>query len=452
MGKKHPTKMPFQSLPRELVGEILGLLPSKKDQSSSALVSTQFLALARPILFSSIRLPKVLLDHAFRSDISADTNPRDYKDFVSFLVSSPEISHHIRDLTLWEYALEDDSPDSIESYELGALSIELMDDILSNLPSLQSLWLHGVTFKISDTPVPYRHHSIDRLIITRPLGISDVMKPLAFFSHVRELSLLWVQDSGEPSASFEQTLQSHDLSQVFSDDLQVSEIRISSKEWDLELWAEMFLRTSTPKVLRSISIHCDMFSNGAHTSSKLFELMCKAAPTLTHITLGETQRKQFKLNGYVIAYNDPRCAYHHFDSEAMRTRLAPLTSLRSLTFEFKFYEPGRRFSNTPYPRAEVFARMVRLLAAFPPCVRRVTLSFAHPDPVFLSDSGVLYDDLRWGSWVWPDIDLRLLVPLLRRYERLEAVVFEGVERTTVEEKERILTDLPEFSKLIQFVG
>lgn len=320
--------MPIQSLPCELLGEIIELLPSKKDQASAALVSTHFHALACPILVSNIRLPKVLLDHAFSLDITADTNPRDYRDFVSFLISSPEISRHIRDLTLWEYALEP-TPNPIRSLELGAFNVELLYRMLANLPSLRSLWLHGVTFKVSDTSIPYQTDSIDRLIITRPLGISDVMKPLAFFSQIRELSLLWALDSGDFLESFEQILKKHDLSRVFSDDLQVSNIRINSRDWDLKFWAEMFLRTSTPTVLRSISIHCNMFSDDAFTSSKVFDLMCKAAPTLTHITLGETQRRKLKLGKHAIAYNDRRCAYHQFDSDQMRARLAPLTSLRS---------------------------------------------------------------------------------------------------------------------------
>lgn len=49
------------------------------------------------------------------------------------------------------------------------------------------------------------------------------------------------------------------------------------------------------------------------------------------------------------------------------------------------------------------------------------------------------------------MNLRLLVPLLQRYEELEAVVFQGADEMRAEEKERILNDLPEFRDLIQFV-
>lgn len=128
----------------------------------------------------------------------------------------------------------------------------------------------------------------------------------------------------------------------------------------------------------------------------------------------------------------------------MRTRLAPLTSLHSLTLMFQL------FTSKTSPEfdflCQTFERMIPILASFPPCLRRITFSFVHPK---LQEAV----DFTGPSWQlsWLDMNLRLLVPLLQRYEELEAVVFQGADEMRAEEKERILNDLPEFRDLIQFV-
>ncbi|KAF7793321.1 hypothetical protein EIP86_004433 [Pleurotus ostreatoroseus] len=154
----------------------------------------------------------------------------------------------------------------------------------------------------------------------------------------------------------------------------------------------------------------------------MFNLLRQAAPTLTHLTLGTGYYKR----------NVPRerHAYRDFDSQEMRTCLAPLTALRTLTLKFEFHDPLWQGAGYWSP-AETFAHMVLILASFPLCLRRIVLSFADVKP-----TGLYHPKFRlWsGSWLWSELDLRLLVPLIGRYEHLEAVVFEGTQGATPEEQ------------------
>ena len=177
----------------------------------------------------------------------------------------------------------------------------------------------------------------------------------------------------------------------------------------------------------------------------MFDFLQEAASTLTHVTFGASHIEK---GGPADGLDDDQYAYRHFDSDEMRRRLAPLTSLRSITLKFEFHSTG--FNPGLYPRSDVFAHMILVLASFPLCLRRITLSFANPTYDLKLSPGVAYATPHGGSWLWPELNLRQLVPLLRRYEQLEAVVFVGVDGMTAEERKRILNDLPELTRIIRF--
>ncbi|KAF7796967.1 hypothetical protein EIP86_008155 [Pleurotus ostreatoroseus] len=321
--------------------------------------------------------------------------------------------------------------------------------MVSNLPSLQTLWVHSVPFKRCDTALLNKLEGIKRLIIS----CSDLwafMVPMESFSHIGELLLLSCHIGKEPwdeGDTFEQTLVKYSIANVFSRRLRASSIYIRCYySWDIEDWIEMFRNTPTSQALQSFGVHCMHFTSECHVSSSMFDFLHDAAATLTHLTLGASHvKKRDGEHGYLP---DEQYAYHKFDSDEMRARLAPLTSLRSVTLQFDFHTTG--FNPDVYPRADVFAHMVPLLASFPPCLQQVTLSFANPAYDLNISTGHAHSSPHGGSWVWPELDLRPLVLLLQRYEQLEAVVFEGAEGTTAEERTRILYDLPELRGVIQF--
>ncbi len=468
--------MPIQHLPGDVVVEIAECLPSKRDQSSMARISTHFLSLVRPVLFSSICLPKVLEDQrddwfddpdfeeVYRlTTIGYDLNPRDYKTFVSFLASAPHLATFVRNLTLWESPLNPLDP----RVELGALNLELLHSMISKLPSLRTLWLHNVQFKKANTLVPYRHNSIDRLVISCPANRPwDVTKPASLFSHIHTLSPFSSGNRWQPIP----TNEGPDGTEPFAVDLQVSNLHVNSpywgpdvwringpdswvdpilsimpwpngQTWGIEVWTDMLRKTPTPKILQSFSLHCDTFTATCTPSSTTFDFLREAAWTLTHLTFGTG------FYGPNIPYN--QWAYHKFDSAEMRTRLAPLTSLRSITLKFHAFDSTQ--SNTSLDIVSgTFAVMVSLLASFPPCVRRITFSFADAKFDVLRHPGHPGLLPRSESWCWSDLNLRQIVPLLQRYTQLEAVIFEGAEGSRQEDKERILNDLPEIRGLVQF--
>lgn len=260
-----------------------------------------------------------------------------------------------------------------------------------------------------------------------------------------------------PGTTLEQKLWRYNLSSSDLDDLQISKIHLHSDNWvALDFWAAVFKQTLTPNLLRSFSVFCDRFTTEIHSPSTIFDLLHDAAPTLAHITLGasHTTRWNSAEHGFFEDVHDNQCAYHEFDSHEMRTRLAPgLTSLRSLTLEFQFHPPARslgaQYVLSPY---EAFTRMAPILASFPTCLERITLSFASTGLMLVDSYHAPYTDLHGGSWLWPELNLPLLVPWLRRYEQLNHIVFEGpAEGVTTAERARILTDLAEFSERIEFV-
>lgn len=392
--------MSIQSLPPEIVKLVIESLASKKDLSSLSLASSHFLSLARPVLFSSIRLPKSLEDHGFRSavkdmDPEFDCNVRDYKGFIVFLTKFPHLALYVRDLTLWEGPLDHHGG---PSYILTPLSLNFLHWMLSKLPSLRSLWLHMIRFKSVETPVPHRCNSIDRVVISCPLSAYDVLKPLALFTRIQDLSLTSLYDltRAPPGTTFEQKLARYNLSRSDLDDLQIAKIHLHSESCiALDFWAAVFQQTLTPNLLRSFSVSCDRFTTAVRPSSAIFDLLRGAAATLAHITLGASHTKQRLRTGYFIEdLHDDQCAYHEFDLQEMRTGLTALTSLRSLTLKFQFHPPERSLDDldvlSPY---EAFTRMAPILASFPTCLERITFSFASPGPMLVDTYNPPYRDL-----------------------------------------------------------
>ncbi len=358
-------------------------------------------------------------------------DPSSYTDLVFFLTSTPQLAFFIHSLTLWG------NPPEADVLAVAPMEVEVLNGILSALPSLRTLCLHNVKFTSSNIAVPYRYDSINRLILSSTTQPYDVMKPLAFFSHIHELELELARSWERPALtplSFEEICLWWHISNIVPTHVQVSSIHLKGPFYRPIL--EMFRRTRTPHPrLRSFSIHNTDIINYCYPSSSLLDFLCESAPILTHITLG---------TGYPSPFQIGR-AYHEFDSQEMRTRLAPLTSLLSLTLKVYSETMGLSATNIELLTCqETFARMMPLLASFPPSLRRITFSFAHPKPW-------VHSRFTGASWLSPDLDLRPLVPLLQRYKQLEIIAFEGNDDMKVEEKERVLNDLLELRNLIRFV-
>lgn len=261
--------MPIQALPLEIVTAVVECVPSKKDLSSISLVSTYFLPLARPFLFSSICLPKLELYKSrslqrYFQQRSSDLS--DYRDFIALLTSAPHLAFFIRTLIIWGCATE--------------LGPALLSDMLSILPSLRTLWLRGVTFPRINTSVPYRYPNIDRLILFDSPWAT--METLALFSHIHELEID-VDSSWMYSGLYHQIYQWWTTPKTLPE---VSTIRLQCVSEAMNAWSNLFMQTHIPKTLQSFSIHCDLFTTHGHPSSKLFDLLREAASTLTHLSIG----------------------------------------------------------------------------------------------------------------------------------------------------------------------
>ncbi|KAF7791132.1 hypothetical protein EIP86_002143 [Pleurotus ostreatoroseus] len=283
--------MPIQSLPLEIEEMIIKSLPSKNDLSSLSRVSPNFLNLVRPRLFADIRLPKNFEDHVSTSGgPEVAEHPRGYKDFVTFLTSTPDLARFIRQLTLWGPLDRNASWSSS-----GSLDRELLVDIISKLPSLRTLWLHGVVFKRSDAAVQHKRESIDRLIISCT-RLWEFMVPMELFTRIEDLVLLSCPIGNEiwdEGNTFDQTLVNYGISKVFSRQLQASSIYIDCYfSWDIEHWIEMFRKTPTSKVLRSFGVRCAHLTSDCHVTSTMFDFLHEAASTLTHLTLGASHTRK----------------------------------------------------------------------------------------------------------------------------------------------------------------
>lgn len=246
--------MPIQSLPSEIVTAIIEWIPSKKDQSLISLTSTYLRSLACPFLFSSVRFPRVFRPaYPRRRNLAQDSAPsarkedcdtRSYTEFVSFLTSTPQVAFFIHSLTLWGNRREG-------GLRVVLMEVEILNDILSLLPSLKTLCLHKVQFLRSSVPVshPSQHYSIDRLKLSHTLGPWDVMTPLALFSHIDELELetanAWDRTGSLPS--FEQALQEWDVSNTLPIHLQASSVHMTSLF--SEPFFEMFRHTPHTQVI-----------------------------------------------------------------------------------------------------------------------------------------------------------------------------------------------------------
>lgn len=230
---KQHTRMPIQSLPSEIVLAIIESIPLKNDLSSISLTSTYFLSLARPILFSNILFPRVPWREVSRTRRPAESlepsarnescDPSSYTDLVFFLTSTPQLAFFIHSLTLWG------NPPEADVLAVAPMEVEVFNGILSALPSLRTLCLHNVKFTSSNIAVPYRYDSINRLILSSTTQPYDVMKPLAFFSHIHELELELARSWERPALtplSFEEICLWWHISNIVPTHVQVSSIHL----------------------------------------------------------------------------------------------------------------------------------------------------------------------------------------------------------------------------------
>ncbi|KAJ3555571.1 hypothetical protein NM688_g2503 [Phlebia brevispora] len=405
--------MAIQRLPRELVDKIVRNITDKKDIISFSVTSSHLLPSARRSLFWHV-------------DIGAGANFPTLPDFVKFIVATPHIAEFIRDLA---FRRRNHHRKIARPYVV--LTIGQLSDLLSKLPYLQGLHLYDVVVRQDPADLNVEinpRYMLKQLTVTDATLEVDVIPMFHLFSHIDELTVsqYWFN-----SMLREWQLADNNLDVLLArfnlqvpHDLTVLKLHLETHVTNASFYTELLRRTQTPDVLTAFTLDTDDFTSQFTSSSSILDLLQACRSTLTHLTLGASDIREYPEEKEVIR-ND-------YMSDTMRDKLSTLHELRSLTFRLVYRHRATTL------RSHTLSQLTSLLSSFPLTVSKVEFIFCDAAQRFLGRA-------TRGPWYSPDLDFHALESILLQFKSLDCVVFGGPGGISPTEREILLKELPELA-------